>query len=1354
MRTLSKLFNIFTLDARLVNYRLACLLLFVLVALTHFSATSVTAQFVHPVLVSFNSAGTATGNRSSGESGTYRISADGRYIVFYSEASDLVSNDTNAWGDVFVRDMATGVTRLVSATPTGASGNRSSIGGIISGNGRYVLFTSHAGDLVSNDTNGAADVYVRDLQTNTTTLVSIDQTNTRSGFSFSDGYAITPDGRYVLFSSSASDLVSVPKTNSPGVSVFVRDLQAGTTKLVSINKTGTAWANFSANPTAITPDGRYVLFSSTATDITENDTNSETDVFVRDMLTDTTRLISVATTGTSGNGSAADGAISDDGRYIFFASTSSNLTTTPDTNTKADYFVRDTQAGTTTLISVNRAGTAAGRNTQNPNGFFPSLVATPDGRYIAFTSQADDLVDNDQNGSNEDVFVRDLRTSTTRLVSVALSGRSCNFGARHPGISADGRYVAFESLATDLVNVQDFVGGATSDVFVRDLQAGVTVLGSVRQDGTATPNDSAFNPRISADGRRVAFYSRAGNIVPNDVNGADGKDVFAFDPVFPPTSHLQFSATAYTVGEGDAQATITVTRTDSSLGAVSVNYATADGTARAGFDYAATSGTITFADNDTTPKTFTISIINDTLSEANETINLSFSAPTAGAAVGTPPLASVTITDNDPQPSLRVSNVSVPEGGPNATISAVFRVALSTASGATITVNYATANGTATAGGDYETTSGALTFNPGETSKTVSVNVFGDTSVEPDETFALNLTNPVGASTGAGGTATITNDDPGTQFNVSGSVNDASVGGVSGVTITLRLDQAGTTLTTQTDANGNYAFLNLPFGQNRVMVTPSKAGLSFSPESSGLVTTGSLDGNNTVNFVAGTLYFANLTGAQVSPPTNSYGEGTGSLTLSLDETKAFVSLNYGALSGFQTQTHIHSSAGSGANGPSLFTLPRGVFSNHLISMTPSQVQLLKAGQLYFDVHTNLFTGGEIRGQITPLTLRTVQFGVASYNVEESAGHLVLTVTRNGDTSGASSVDYQTSDSDTFTVSCADTTNNNGGAFARCDFATTVGRLDFAPGESQKTITVPIVNDGYAEGAETFQVVLSNPVGVAGLGNTFAATVTIRDNDAVGAPNPIITAGPADYPFFVRQQYLDFLSREPEAGEPWTAVMNRCPNVNRPPSAVTDCDRIAVSAAFFGSPEYRLKGFYVFRFYKVAFNRMPEYREIVSDMSFVAGATEAEVYARKAQLATAFVARQEFTSAFSSKSNAEYVAALLGRYQLDSVTTPSPAAPDGATKVTLTAANLTNALNTGTLVRAQVLRAIADSDEVGAVEYNRAFVAAQYYGYLRRTPEDSGYQAWLRVINQDPNNVRIMIDGFMNSTEYRLRFGQP
>jgi hypothetical protein len=381
---------------------------------------------------------------------------------------------------------------------------------------------------------------------------------------------------------------------------------------------------------------------------------------------------------------------------------------------------------------------------------------------------------------------------------------------------------------------------------------------------------------------------------------------------------------------------------------------------------------------------------------------------------------------------------------------------------------------------------------------------------------------------------------------------------------------------------------------------------------------------------------------------------------------------------------------------------------------------------------------------------TLTYTVNNVSVAEGAGRATLTVTRTSDVSGVASVDYRTADNDTFTVGCSNTTNNNGGAYARCDFATTVGRIDFAAGEAQKTFTIPVIDDGHVEGAETFSVVLSNTTR-PGLGVRAVATVTIQDNDAQGAPNPVVSS----FPFFVRQQYLDFLSREPDTGgfNAWLGVLNGCPNAFTGPNTPSQCDRIYVSGeGFFRSLEFQLKGAYVFRFYRVAFGRLPEYTEIVADMSFVAGATEQEVYARKAQLARLFTMRGEFLSAYEFESNNAFVATLLGRYQLAQITTPDPAQPDGAAKVTLTQADLVNRLDTDALARAQVLRAIADSDEVTAREFDNAFVATQYYGYLRRKPEPAGFQAWLNVLRA--GNVRTMVDGFLNSTEYKLRFGQP
>ena len=367
------------------------------------------------------------------------------------------------------------------------------------------------------------------------------------------------------------------------------------------------------------------------------------------------------------------------------------------------------------------------------------------------------------------------------------------------------------------------------------------------------------------------------------------------------------------------------------------------------------------------------------------------------------------------------------------------------------------------------------------------------------------------------------------------------------------------------------------------------------------------------------------------------------------------------------------------------------------------------------------------------------FTVGNASVTEGEDHATVTVTRTNDPSVIGSLDYYTRDDDTFTLGCADATRNSGGAYARCDFATTFGRLNFTAGETQKTIKIPIIDDGHQEVPETFTIKVSN---VAETPTTLDGTVTIQDNDAESRPNPIFTT-----PFFVRQHYFDFLLREPEPGEPWTAVLNKCSDVNNDPS----CDRITVSQSFFRSPEFQLKGGYVFRLYKVAYNRLPTYPDLISYIRFVTPVSEAEVYARKAELANSFTRQYEFNVTYLSLANSDFVPALLGRYQLTQITTPDPAQPDGMAKVTLTRAALVNQLNTRALTHAQVLRAIADSDEVKEREFNNAFVAMQYYGYLRRTPEPAGYNAWLEVLRR--GDIRTMVNGFMNSAEYKLRFGR-
>jgi glucose/arabinose dehydrogenase len=384
---------------------------------------------------------------------------------------------------------------------------------------------------------------------------------------------------------------------------------------------------------------------------------------------------------------------------------------------------------------------------------------------------------------------------------------------------------------------------------------------------------------------------------------------------------------------------------------------------------------------------------------------------------------------------------------------------------------------------------------------------------------------------------------------------------------------------------------------------------------------------------------------------------------------------------------------------------------------------------------------------------TVQFASSIFQTSEdhteNTPRAIITVTRAGDTSGTASVDYRTVDDNT-PVRCDAV---NGTAYARCDYATTTGTLTFAPGETQQTFTIPIIEDAYVEGSETLALALFNPSG-ATLGAQATATLNIADNDVPGEPNPIYRTD-----FFVRQQYLDFLSREPEPGEPWSAVLNNCPdpfNTSASSPSAT-CDRVSVSTGFFRSPEFEFKGRFIFNLYKSSLGRLPLYAEFVVDMANVTAGTTAEVQAKKAAFVSAFVGRQEFKNTYDAMTNTQFVNTLMDRYGLPSIRTPNPATPDDssdAAKVTLTRADLINQLTQQTLTRAQVVRAVADSNEVSSREFNSAFVTMQYFGYLRRDPETGGYNDWLRTINANPNDIRSMVLGFLNSPEYAARFGVP
>jgi hypothetical protein len=292
-------------------------------------------------------------------SGAPTISDDGRYVAFYSQATNLDPADTDSTRDVFVRDMQTNTTTLVSRATgaAGAKGNTDSILPRISGDGRYVAFRSTATNLTPDDTDVANDIFRRDLQTNTTILVSrANGTTGVTGDRDSFTAAISNDGNVVAFGSNATNLTT--DTLSGVFPVFVRDVTAGTTKLVTraTGATGAVGNGMSTQSPGISGDGRYVSFNSQSTNLDPDDTDALTDAFVRDRQTDTTTLVSRATgaAGAKGNGASSDfqtfTTTNADGRYVAFVSESTNLSP-DDTDTRPDIYIRDRQAAFTSLES-------------------------------------------------------------------------------------------------------------------------------------------------------------------------------------------------------------------------------------------------------------------------------------------------------------------------------------------------------------------------------------------------------------------------------------------------------------------------------------------------------------------------------------------------------------------------------------------------------------------------------------------------------------------------------------------------------------------------------------------------------------------------------------------------------------------------------------------------------------------------------------------------------------------------------------------------------------------------------------------------------------------------------------------
>jgi Tol biopolymer transport system component len=468
------------------------------------------------------------------------LSGNGQAVAFEADDSDLVDGDFNQASDVFVWDSGKAAVELISARALTQPALGSDYGGWLapsglSADGRYLLFTSTSGQLAANDNNGATDVFVHDLTTGETRLVSVNRDGVGAGDDASLAASMTPDARYVVFLSRARDLVAAGVDANRVEDVYVRDVTSGQTVLASVGLSGMAAGVIGSAPPVISADGRYVAFVSKAVDLVAGATYTTEQVFLRDLTAGTTTQVTSATmTGLVPLGIGPGPRVvclwrfwPGNTLYVYDPAPSANVmvtswvartpVATPDgrfaafwrTQDDPGLFLYDTVAQSTTklLPSLLKAYVRAG-------GCKWDLAISDDGRYVAFTDTADNLVYGDNNGTYDAFLVDRQAPGSATLVSVNFLGTaSGNDASDSPRLSGDGRLVIFRSAASDLVPGDN---NGQADIFVRDRLAGVTRLLSGGQAGGG--DGLSLTPMLSADGRMAAFTSDAADLVTGDFN--------------------------------------------------------------------------------------------------------------------------------------------------------------------------------------------------------------------------------------------------------------------------------------------------------------------------------------------------------------------------------------------------------------------------------------------------------------------------------------------------------------------------------------------------------------------------------------------------------------------------------------------------------------------------------------------------------------------------------------------------------------------------------------------------------------------------------------------------------------------
>lgn len=446
---------------------------------------------------------------------TSSISGDGRHVAFLSYSPLHVTNDTNGYEDVFVRDTLLGTTVRVSVDSNGVEANERSLAPEISGNGRYVTFISFATNLVAGDVNGVEDVFRHDLITGETILVSVSSAGAQQNAGFVDEQvAISDDGDRIVFASEATNLVPLQVTGSR--QVYLREVTSGTTRLVSMRPPLTV-GNGLSHRVELSANGTYVTFKSHATNLVIGDTNQSADIYLADLATNTVERVSLGDQGQQLQGDSLESSLSGDGRFVAFSSDANNVVPN-DNNFSPDVFLRDRATGVTRLVSRGALGAPA-------NGLSDAPVICDDGTHILYRTRATDAYPGDSNGSIMDLVLLRLAGAQTEVVNVSTAGRVPQSHSGKGDVSRGGTVVSFDHA--DGQRLAYGVTGMESHVFVRDrtvswpltyCPAGVNSIGCLTALSIAgTPSMSAGSGFVlSAAGvlnqQTVAlFYSLSGS---------------------------------------------------------------------------------------------------------------------------------------------------------------------------------------------------------------------------------------------------------------------------------------------------------------------------------------------------------------------------------------------------------------------------------------------------------------------------------------------------------------------------------------------------------------------------------------------------------------------------------------------------------------------------------------------------------------------------------------------------------------------------------------------------------------------------------------------------------------------------